>query len=375
MKKYDRLIEEGEFWNNKQKSSHSIHEISYRATFNPNLPKYFIEKFTKQNETVYDPFGGRGTTSLQAYLMNRNFISNDINPLMIALLKGRVNPPKISEVEDRLKKINLNKSIRLTKWEEENLTPFYNIKTLKQIKNLKNYFLNQKRDRVDDFILSVTLSRLSGHSKGYFSVYTLPPNQAVQPKRQLKINAKYNNDLSEFKDISPLILRKANSLLRQEINKWKVKEKYLTNDSRSTKSIKSNTVDLVVTSPPFINIVDYVGDNWIRNWFIDEIMSKDAITQTPSVDKWENFILDTLVELKRVVRPGGKIAFEVGEVSRGKLDLAINVMRLGEEAGLAVKKIYIHKHEFTKTSAIWGISNNKRGTNTNRVVLFEVKNV
>ncbi len=373
MKKYGNLIHESVFWENKQKSSHSIHEISYRATFNPNLPKYFIETYTKEGQTVYDPFGGRGTTGLQSYLMKRNFISNDINPLMIYLLKGRVTPPNIKQVEKRLSEIKLNGKVPLTKWEQEKLLPFYNEKTLKQIKELKKYFSKkEKMDRVDYFIIAVALSRLTGHSRGYFSVYTLPPNQAAPSNRQLKINEKYQNDLNEFKDIAPLIIRKAKMLLRHGRPDWKVKEKYLTSDSRKTKSIKSDSVDLVVTSPPFINIVDYVGDNWIRNWFIEAEMTKQQIVQTPSILKWEDFIKDTLIELKRVVKPGGKIAFEVGEVNKGKLDLAFNVMKLGEDVGLKISKVYIQKTDFTKTAAIWGIGNNKRGTNTNRVVLFEV---
>ena len=70
-----------EFWTSKQRQGNSLHEISYRACFKPQLPNYFIKKYTNEGDIVYDPFTGRGTTIIEAALMNRNVISNDINPL------------------------------------------------------------------------------------------------------------------------------------------------------------------------------------------------------------------------------------------------------------------------------------------------------
>ena len=70
-----------EFWTARQRQAHSIHEISYRASFKPQLPEFFIERLTGVGDTVYDPFSGRGTTAVQAALMGRRPIANDINPL------------------------------------------------------------------------------------------------------------------------------------------------------------------------------------------------------------------------------------------------------------------------------------------------------
>ena len=53
-----------EFWTSRQRSAHSLHEISYRACFKPQLPRFFIDRLTAPGETVYDPFSGRGTTAL-----------------------------------------------------------------------------------------------------------------------------------------------------------------------------------------------------------------------------------------------------------------------------------------------------------------------
>ena len=73
---------------------------------------------------------------------------------------------------------------------------FFETQTLHEILSLKNY-LQKKRnshteDYIDKWIRMVATNRLTGHSTGFFSVYTLPPNQAVSAKKQLELNQKNN---------------------------------------------------------------------------------------------------------------------------------------------------------------------------------------
>lgn len=77
-----------------------------------------------------------------------------------------------------------------------------------------------------------------------------------------------------------------------------------------------------------------------------------------------------LTEVRRVLRPGGHAAVEVGEVRRGHLLLEDHVADCGMNAKLEPIEILIHSHPFTKTSHCWGVENNKAGTNTHRVVVF-----
>ncbi|WP_317136356.1 hypothetical protein [Methanochimaera problematica] len=48
-----------EFWTSKQRQASSIHEVSYRACFKPQLPRFFIDLLTDSGDVVYDPFTGR----------------------------------------------------------------------------------------------------------------------------------------------------------------------------------------------------------------------------------------------------------------------------------------------------------------------------
>ena len=68
-----------EFWTSRQRAAHSLHEISYRACFKPQLPRFFIKRLTAPGETVYDPFSGRGTTALEAALLGRRPVACDVN--------------------------------------------------------------------------------------------------------------------------------------------------------------------------------------------------------------------------------------------------------------------------------------------------------
>ena len=60
-----------EYWTSQQRQAHSLHEISYRACYKPQLPRFFIERLSQPGDAVYDPFMGRGTTQMEAFLLAR----------------------------------------------------------------------------------------------------------------------------------------------------------------------------------------------------------------------------------------------------------------------------------------------------------------
>jgi hypothetical protein len=126
----------------------------------------------------------------------------------------------------------------------------------------------------------------------------------------------------------------------------------------------------VVTSPPFLDVVDYAGDNWLRCWFIGVDPARVSISIHKKLADWQHAMTRVLAELRRVLRPGGHAAFEVGEVRGGQVNLEEAVVGCGVEAGLKPDLILINDQVFTKTANCWGIDNNLKGTNSNRIVLF-----
>jgi hypothetical protein len=360
-----------EFWTAAQRQAHSLHEVSYRACFKPQLPEFFIERLTGRGDAVYDPFMGRGTTPVQAALMGRRPIGNDINPLSILFSRPRLAPPALRDVADRLGRITWDAG----QIDAADLLAFYSEQTLQHVCALRRWLLeraplDRTPDPVDDWIRMVAINRLTGHSPGFFSVYTLPPNQAVSALSQRKINERRGQTPPD-RDIKKLILRKSASLLSDGPMAPHPPALLTTRAAQFTPVIGSASVQLVVTSPPFLDIVQYADDNWLRSWFAGIDVASVAIAQHRTEAGWQNMVRDTLIELARVVRPGGHVAFEVGEVRKGKVLLE----RLVWDAavGLPFERLFVmvNQQAFTKTANCWGVRNNAKGTNTNRIVVLQ----
>ena len=94
-----------------------------------------------------------------------------------------------------------------------------------------------------------------------------------------------------------------------------------------------------------------------------------------NVEDWEIFVRETFVELARVVRPGGMVAFEVGEVRNKSILLERNVIKAIQGLPFDVTGVLVNQQEFTKTSNCWGVSNGAKGTNTNRIVIAKRSDV
>ena len=371
-------VYEEELWTSRQRQANAIHEISYRGCFKPQLPNYFLERLSAEYDVVYDPFSGRGTTPIEAALLGRRVIANDINPLSAILTRPRLEVPDLADIQRRLHGIR----IRASAGADIELSMFYNRRTESELVTLRDY-LNRRRenreeDAVDRWIRMVATNRLTGHSPGFFSVYTLPPNQAVAPEDQLRINRKLGQK-PPYRDTRALILRKSVQLQgqlaaadRQRLRQAATNAIFLNTDAAATRALPAGGLQLTVTSPPFLDVVQYARDNWLRCWFnaLDAEAIGDRITMAKTPEEWSASMSRVFAELYRLTAAGGWVAFEVGEVRRGAIRLEEIVAPLGVAAGFECSAVLINTQRFTKTANIWGVENNRLGTNSNRIVVF-----
>lgn len=365
-----------EFWTAAQREGHSLHEVSYRACFKPSLPAFFIERLSRPGDVVCDPFMGRGTTVLEAVLRGRVGYGNDVNPLSAMLVRPRLLPPSPAAVRARLDALDLA-------WDgplDDDLLVFFHPQTLRDLCALRGHLLARAAsgalDAVDEWIRMVAVNRLTGHSAGFFSVYTMPPNQAVSVAAQRKINAR-RNQTPPRRDVRAILWKKTRALLADVPALWRDAAAPLaacsqlsTGTASDLRAFATGSVQLVVTSPPFLDVVQYADDNWLRCWFCGIDARAVPITMARTVAAWQQAMQEVFVELRRVVRPGGWIAFEVGEVKRGAVRLEEAVVPAAVAAGLQPELVMIHAQEFTKTANCWGVDNNRAGTNTNRIVVL-----
>ena len=341
--------------------------------------------------------------------MGRRAAGSDINPLCSMLAQPRFNPPLLREVESRLLNILRKSEVdnssldaidslhRELEYNEDistdDLLIFYHPSTLWQLLVLKKWFVDRESqdsfDEVDGWIRMVCINRLSGHSSGFFSVRTMPPNQAVSVESQHQINLR-NGQKPEPRDVAKIVIKKSRSLLRSmqfdqrqlsllDNSQYGERQEtdQLPNPVLETTSaddlfyLDDSSTNLIVTSPPFLNIVDYKKDNWLRCWFAGIDVKKLKISSYSSIEDWKNFVRGAFEEMCRVTRKGGHIAFEVGEVRNGEVQLEKTVLQAVKGLPLHRKEVLINQQSFTKTSNLWGIANNQAGTNTNRIVLLQ----
>jgi hypothetical protein len=370
------LVFTNEFWTSAQREGHSLHEVSYRACFKPSLPAFFVERLSRPGDLVLDPFMGRGTTPLEALLRGRVPCGNDVNPLSAMLVRPRFAPPPLSQIVARIDEIDLAFDGVL----DDDLLVFFHPDTLRAICGLREHLLRRERagalDAMDAWIRMVALNRLTGHSSGFFSVYTLPPNQAVTAAAQRKINDK-RAQTPPFRDVRSILKKKSAALLQDVSPLWAHEATQLarnavltTGPASAMPALADASVQLVVTSPPFLDVVQYADDNWLRCWFGGIDVAAVPITMARSVHAWQAAMGDVFGELHRIVRPGGFVAFEVGEVRRGKVRLEEAVVPAARGAGFVPELVMVNAQHFTKTANCWGIDNNKAGTNTNRIVVL-----
>jgi hypothetical protein len=363
-----------EFWTSRQRAAHSLHEVSYRACFKPQLPAFFVRRLTAEGDAVYDPFAGRGTTLLEAALHGRRPFGCDVNPISRALAWPRLSPPTLAALEARLAALDL-------RWSDlpEPLLAFYHPETLAEICAVRHYLLARQSagslDAVDEWLRMVTLNRLTGHSPGFLSVYTLPPNQAVTVEAQRKINARRRQQPPR-RPLAAIVRRKSAQLLADADAATRAalgragREGRFHVGSCLDAPFADGSMRLIVTSPPFLDVVDYATDNWLRGWFLGIDPGGLAIAVHRRLDDWRRFVAAAFVQFARLLAPGGHVAFEVGEVRGGRVRLEDAVVPCGAAAGLRPVCIVVNDQAFTKTANIWGVSNNRKGTNSNRIVVF-----
>ncbi len=373
LKIFDKSIPE---WKNSPRSENNkLHTIcSYMAMFPPSLPRHFINKYSKENDIVLDPFSGRGTTVLEAINLNRKSIGNDLNPLAFLLTKAKANVPRKTSIIRRLDELetSFKKSSIDISDEEPNIKMIFSNSTLKQLIFLKNK-LNWRKNNIDSFITALILGIMHGGSEGYLSL-SMPNTFSMAPNYVKNFIASHHL-MKPARDAFSLIRRKLERCYQKMPNKGKVYNQ----DARRIKRIKESTVDLVVTSPPYTRVIKYGHYNWIRLWFLDEIgkeIDKDLFF-SQSLPKYRFFMTEVLNEIKRVLKPGGKAVIVIGDVKDRSSDKIFNLANdiwenCAKSLGFKLSEPIIEDviRDDTKVSKIWGT---KRGdaTKIDRILVLQ----
>lgn len=300
-------------WKNLPKNmNNKLHSLcSYMAMFPPSVPNFFIKKYSNENDVVLDPFSGRGTTVLEACMLNRKAIGNDKSKLAYLLTKAKSDVPQKGRVLSRISKLEAeftSDSIVIDNI-EPNIRMIFSDFTLKQLVYLKTK-LNWKKSNVDAFVTAMLLGILHGNSELYLSL-SMPNTFSMSPNY-------IKNYIAKNKITRPE--RNAFDSLRKKLERCyqrpAIKGKALNKDARAMPNVKKSSVDLIVTSPPYMKVIRYGQFNWIRLWFLNEVGNEmdKRLFITESMSRYKLFMSETLNEMKRVLKPNGKAVLVLGDV-------------------------------------------------------------
>lgn len=277
--------------NNVTAYTHGFHK--YPAKFIPQIPKWAIEKYLKgqKSKTVLDPFCGSGTTLIEGLLAGHNVIGIDIDPLSALISKVKTNVIDIAElnkISDWL--IGQIKRAKKGKFkpECETIEHWFSKETIHKLSTIRTlideisskFGYHKKIIDIHDFLLvcfSSIIRRVSNADNETQKTYVSHTKNKT-PEEPLNL---FISQLQFFKE------RIADY---SEITNPKLKNRIICSSSTGSlqKILKGETIDLVVTSPPYIKAIDYLYNQMVELFWIGDLF--DLQTQTKQNQKKNQYI-------------------------------------------------------------------------------------
>lgn len=359
---------------------HSMHTMSsYHGMFPAKLAHYFIQRYSQPGDLVLDPFSGRGTTTLQARVEDRRTLSNDLNPLAFVLSRAKAAPPtwlSVNSLLDRLERQYWRRSQPEVDVSDD-IRMLFDKDTLRQLVFLRSYLFRRPMSqwsREEFMVAGATSGILHGShrsdgSSRYLSI-SMPNTFSMSPAYVRKY-IKENGLRQPPQDVFECLRDKLARLYLDDIpgRPGQVAKRDATG-LLASQTIAAGSVDLILTSPPYLKVVNYGTSNWIRLWWLNvEGVSTGAGTgrrqldakldHQHNYDSYCQFMLRTFKGARRVLRKSGVAVFVIGDVTtpgRPSVALARKVWDdIGAKTGLKLlDRVEDSLATQKKVSRIWG---------------------
>ncbi len=225
--------------------THGLH--TYPAMFIPQVARRLLLTYSQKGDTICDIFCGSGTALIESKLLNRNSYGIDLNPLAIFLAKVKatpINPQLLSkEYIKLLTRINKIKNAGTEKPQFKNLDFWFKDKVITELAKIKKAIKEIKNEKIQNFFLvafSEIVRKSSNTKNGEFKLVRIK-------KEKLE---KYNpNVLEIFKRKAEANIKGMEEFYQNADKKsW---TKIILGDSSKDNGIKENSIDLIITSPPY----------------------------------------------------------------------------------------------------------------------------
>ena len=291
-----------------------LHQIGpYIGKLRPDLARKLVLSYSAQGGWVWDPFAGCGTIPLECRLLGRNVLAGDINPYACALTRAKLHAPTFDgRVLQRLSELSIaflesGKGNRACypEW----VRRFFHPRTLRETSSLMQHLLHQRQ-----YFLAGCLLGILHHQRPGFLSY--PASHLVPylrdkmfPRDRFPQAYEYREPISRLRAKAIRVLRDPpqDTAFRYRVIQKSVFEQYL----------PPRSVDAIITSPPYMNALDYARDNRLRLWFLG--IDDYSTVQQQEMRKIGQFQaeLEVLIPiLTATLKPGAPCILILGDAAR-----------------------------------------------------------
>lgn len=346
-------------WHNAPRRwGHSLHTLSpYIGGFPPALARYFIERYTTEGDTVLDPFCGGGTAPLEAGINGRKVLANDAFLYAYQLTKAKCNPLSIIEFEGYLSHIldeMKSVSVGVDDLDNDGVEVFYSESTLEDILAMRTV-VQDDETREANFLRALICGILHGPSESFLSVQT-KDTYSGSPDYVKKYIAENGLEVPD-RDIGACARKKYERATADGVPKF---TSTITHTDARDLQFESESADFVLTSPPYMHMLDYTWNNWIRLWWLgaDRERERDNLDITSDIEKYRSFINSSLKEIHTTLKPDSRAVIVVGDAKK-HLASGTKIVRTGqiiaEEAtdiGFEVDQVIDDTYDVNKRSYV-----------------------
>ena len=288
----------------------------YIGKLKSGIVRSLITHFTRPGEWVCDPFSGSGVVPLEALLLGRKALANDLSIYANCLTKAKLSAPATLEgakrrVEFMIRYVEKQKDHydhrRVSKW----VRCFFHPATLGEILAAFDYC-----ERRGDSFLAACLCGILHHQRPGFLSY--PASHMVPYLRTSLFPRGEYPQLYEYRSLAERIRSKIERVYRRPPDTpWERSDYQVNKRDARRLPFATASADLILTSPPYYGALDYARDNRLRLWFLG-VCDWHALDKRLTSDGrvYERHMRACLKEMYRVLKPARYCVLIVGEVQR-----------------------------------------------------------
>jgi hypothetical protein len=295
----------------------TLHQIApYIGRMKTSIACNLINEFTRPGDLVVDPFSGSGVVGLEAAAAGRSVLAQDWNPYAVLLSRAKLlSPPS---VEDAFKRFNAvwTRSRKVLHDQDLETVPewvqdFFHPATLRSALALRDVCVQRR-----EYLLFACLLGILHHQRPGFLSY--PSSHLVPYLRSKKFPRAVFPEMYTERDVQSRLQAKLARTYRRSPPRFQGSVRVVQGDARKIRPPRG--IQAVITSPPYMNELDYVRDNRLRLWFIERQLPDGLELKTRNrLMEFENLMRTVSERLAPAINPGGYFVFVVGDVSRTRV--------------------------------------------------------